>query len=264
MSQKRRLPATRGPSRSEQASILLAYPPSDSIRYARRKTAMPNQWRSCQVSRIPRRSAWRSSTGFSVRRPIIIVITARQWPRSTPSRWASSMPSMAARADAMICGRVKQTVVLVGMPLAVSCFTTSMPCMLAGTLIITFGLRLVSSTASWTIRSVSVNSRGSSWPEMNPNRPWDRLEHGQEHLGTATDDLLVRQPGQLVNVRTGLLGDELVDPGGPVRHVGLDRLPREGRVGRAAAEQAGTRVGRVVEPRELLLQAPASAPARRR
>ena len=127
---------------------MLAYPPSDSMRYARRKTAMPNQCRSCQESGISRRSAWRSSTGLSVRRPIIIVITARQWPRSTPSCSASAMPSLAARADARICGRVKHTVVLVEMPLAVSCLTTSMPCMLAGTLIITFGLRLLSSTAS--------------------------------------------------------------------------------------------------------------------
>ena len=47
------------------------------------------------------------------------------------------MPAMAASAEAMICGRVKQVVVLVLIPLEVRILSTSMPCMLAGTLIIT-------------------------------------------------------------------------------------------------------------------------------
>ena len=45
---------------------------------------MPNQCLSCQLSEIPRRSAWTSSTGCSVSRPIIIVMTARPRPRATP------------------------------------------------------------------------------------------------------------------------------------------------------------------------------------
>jgi len=55
---------------------------------------------------------------------------------------------MVASAEAMICGRVKQTVVLVEIPLEFSVRITSIPCMLAGTLTITFGLRALSSLAS--------------------------------------------------------------------------------------------------------------------
>ena len=75
---------------------------------------------------------------------------------------------MAALAEAMICGSVKQVVVLVLMPLEVRILSTSMPCMLAGTLIMTFGLMARSSSASVTIWSTSVNRRGSSWPEIQP------------------------------------------------------------------------------------------------
>ena len=58
------------------------------------------------------------------------------------------MPSIAALAEAMICGKVKQTVVFVAMPWEVRTLTTSMPYIEAGTLIITLGLSAANSSAS--------------------------------------------------------------------------------------------------------------------
>src|SRR5512146_2673316 len=101
---------------------------------------MPYQCLSAQDSLMFLRSACWSSTGFSVRRPIMCVMTARQWLMSTLFFCALSMPAMAALADAIICGRVKQVVVFVLIAFEVRIFRTSMPCMLAGTLIMTFGL----------------------------------------------------------------------------------------------------------------------------
>ena len=80
-----------------------------------------------------------------------MVMTARHLLVSTLFFCASSWPARVASAEPRICGSVKHVVVLVLMPLEARIFSTSMPSMLAGTLIITFGLSARSSSASFTI-----------------------------------------------------------------------------------------------------------------
>ena len=64
-----------------------------------------------------RRSACSIRAFRSVKRPTIIVMTARHLDKSTPFSSAILTPSIAALVDAMIWGSVKHTVVFVALAL---------------------------------------------------------------------------------------------------------------------------------------------------
>src|SRR3989338_3878200 len=139
---------------------------------------MPNQCLSFKDSEILWALAWVSNSGFSVSRPIIMVMTARHRLISTLFFRAILTPNLAALATAHICGKVKQVVTLVGIASEVNTFTTSTPWVLAGTFIMTLGAIERISRACFIIWSVSVRSLGSSCPEMEPYRPFEAFQIG--------------------------------------------------------------------------------------